>query len=604
VYASLDHFVQRQVLLPSFAEVQRDEALGQSDSAARAIDGEIKSLERRTRALAELETFATFVESDGEGFAGELLEDRFLELQGLDLAYLVNERGEVLWSALSERVGGERDSLRGFPRGRLSPTHPLTTRVGENPVGNSGLFPSEVGPMVVAASPTGKPGRRSGWLLLGELISERRLEEEAGSGATAWTIEDLDMPPDVRAALDLATASVGPVVVPDDAGNTITYRVLEDLQSRPTVLLATRTPGAILESAHATIRYALLSAVAVGLTMLLVLQRLLARVVTDPLAQFTDAVVEIGARDDDTARLDIKRDDEIGVLAEEFESMLSKLSASRAALVSTARSAGMSEIATGILHNIGNVLNSVVLSQELATKSLQGTSLDKLERLSALLAEQDDLARFIQEDPRGTKLVTFLEALVTELRAERDDVRRELAESGSGIEHIRELVASQQALAGRSTVEERTQITDQIEKAVSVTASASGGSDCVEIVRDLEPLPSQLLDRHKLLEILVNLVQNARQAVSSEAADTPTITIRAAREGDRLRISVADNGKGIAPEDLERIFAHGFTTRREGNGFGLHASANSARQLGGNLTVHSEGRGHGAVFVLDLPLQS
>ncbi|HEX5747505.1 MAG TPA: ATP-binding protein [Archangium sp.] len=68
-----------------------------------------------------------------------------------------------------------------------------------------------------------------------------------------------------------------------------------------------------------------------------------------------------------------------------------------------------------------------------------------------------------------------------------------------------------------------------------------------------------------------------------------------------VRIQVHDNGMGIAPEMLTRIFQYGFTTREEGHGFGLHSSALAAQELGGSLTVHSEGPGHGATFTLELP---
>ena len=155
----------------------------------------------------------------------------------------------------------------------------------------------------------------------------------------------------------------------------------------------------------------------------------------------------------------------------------------------------------------------------------------------------------------------------------------------------------------RSTVAERINIAEQIERAIEITASAIGGGE-VQIRRELDALPTQLLDRHKLLEILVNLLQNARQAVGEGRCDRPSILVRLESDGERFTITVSDNGRGIAPEHLDRIFAHGFTTRRDGNGFGLHASANSARELGGALAVSSAGVGLGAEFTLTLPLQT
>jgi two-component system, LuxR family, sensor kinase FixL len=74
------------------------------------------------------------------------------------------------------------------------------------------------------------------------------------------------------------------------------------------------------------------------------------------------------------------------------------------------------------------------------------------------------------------------------------------------------------------------------------------------------------------------------------------------RVGARLRITVADNGVGVAPESFSRLFTQGFTTKKEGHGFGLHSSALAAEEMGGTLTCVSEGPGRGAAFTLELPL--
>jgi signal transduction histidine kinase len=80
------------------------------------------------------------------------------------------------------------------------------------------------------------------------------------------------------------------------------------------------------------------------------------------------------------------------------------------------------------------------------------------------------------------------------------------------------------------------------------------------------------------------------------------MVIRIAPAGtDRTRITVTDNGVGIPPENMARIFNHGFTTKKDGHGFGLHSGANAAKEMGGSLTAHSDGPGKGATFTLELP---
>jgi signal transduction histidine kinase len=597
VYAALDHVAQRLALLPRFEQLQHEQALSDLRRAVADLDLATEELDRRTAALARLDVAASYLDGGSTSFGELLLEDDFLERQELDLAFVVALDGAVRWSALAPRALDARGELRDFPRGRLSTAHPLTRRAAAGPVAVSGLMAGAAGPMLVSSQTIG--GR--GWLILGRLLEDGVLPDERG-GAAAWTLDSPAIPQEAREILDQVTASVEPWVSPEDQ-HFVTWSVLEDVQNRPTILLRTATPASIVATANTTVFYALLSTVAIGLALLVVLQRLMTHAVVTPLARLTAQVVEIGARDDDTAQLGLNRDDEIGTLAAEFDAMLSKLSASRQALVATARSAGMSEIATGILHNIGNVLNSVVLSRDIAQAQLRSSELGKLRKLVDLLQEQDDLGRFLDEDPRGAKVVPFLEALTRTLEQERERADGELVELGQGIEHIRELVASQQAVAGRSTVAERINVAEQVERAIEITASATGGVE-VEIGREFDALPTQLLDRHKLLEILVNLLQNARQAVGEGRCDRPSILVRLEADGERFTITVSDNGRGIAPEHLDRIFAHGFTTRRDGNGFGLHASANSARELGGALAVSSAGVGLGAEFTLTLPLQT
>ena len=126
----------------------------------------------------------------------------------------------------------------------------------------------------------------------------------------------------------------------------------------------------------------------------------------------------------------------------------------------------------------------------------------------------------------------------------------------------------------------------------------------VKLARESEKVPQVLVDKHKVLQILVNLIRNAKYAVSEAERKDKQVTVRLFQHGeDHVRIQVSDNGVGIAPENLTRIFAHGFTTRKDGHGFGLHSGALAAKEMGGSLSVHSEGPGQGATFTLELPIK-
>lgn len=124
----------------------------------------------------------------------------------------------------------------------------------------------------------------------------------------------------------------------------------------------------------------------------------------------------------------------------------------------------------------------------------------------------------------------------------------------------------------------------------------------IRVERDFEPASRVVVDRHKTLQILTNLIHNARQAVCAQSTGERWLRLGIRPgAGGRVEIVVQDNGVGIAAENLTRIFAHGFTTKPDGHGFGLHSGALAATEMGGALRVASEGVGRGATFTLDLP---
>ncbi len=117
-------------------------------------------------------------------------------------------------------------------------------------------------------------------------------------------------------------------------------------------------------------------------------------------------------------------------------------------------------------------------------------------------------------------------------------------------------------------------------------------------------MPPITVEKHKVLQILVNLMRNAKFACSESGLPDRQMTLRVSRDADIVKISVSDNGVGIAPENLTRIFSHGFTTRKDGHGFGLHSGALAATEMGGRLSVQSDGLGLGAAFTLELPCRT
>ncbi|MDB6153878.1 MAG: sensor signal transduction histidine kinase [Chthoniobacteraceae bacterium] len=266
------------------------------------------------------------------------------------------------------------------------------------------------------------------------------------------------------------------------------------------------------------------------------------------------------------------------------------------------RKAGMAEIATNVLHNVGNVLNSVNVSVTIASSKIRQSRSSSVTNLANLLEQHSgDLPAFLTS-VQGLKLPKFLSKLARQLAEEQRAVLDELQLLGGHVDHIKEIVAMQQSYTRTAPVIEALSPAGLVEDAVRINASGLDRHG-VNVIREYEETPLVQVDKHKLLQILVNLISNAKYAMDDPGAQGKRMTLRIGCNGGSLiKISVCDEGAGIPAENMARIFEHGFTTREGGHGFGLHSAALAAKQLGGALDACSAGPGKGALFTLELPL--
>ncbi len=280
-----------------------------------------------------------------------------------------------------------------------------------------------------------------------------------------------------------------------------------------------------------------------------------------------------------------------------------KLAEMHTQLVEASRVAGMAEVATSILHNVGNVLNSVNVSCSVVSDRIRDSRTASIAKVAALLKENEaDLPGFLGS-AKGRQLPAYLSELATHLAGEREAMLGELQALASNIEHIKEIVAAQQSYARTAGVVESVHLADLVNDALDMHKGAMGRHS-VKVIREYGETPPIMVDKHKVLQILINVLHNAKYAVDEGNPAEKRVTVKVEKNGGgTVRVSVIDNGVGIAPENLSRIFEHGFTTRKGGHGFGLHSGALTARELGGTLTAQSEGLGKGARFVLELPMQ-
>jgi signal transduction histidine kinase len=270
-------------------------------------------------------------------------------------------------------------------------------------------------------------------------------------------------------------------------------------------------------------------------------------------------------------------------------------------LVDTSRQAGMAEVATSVLHNVGNVLNSVNVSSTLVSNQIRKSKVANLSKVVLMLSEHaNDMGNFLTSDPKGKQIPGYLGQLSEHLVAEQVTVLKELKLLHENIEHIKDIVVMQQSYAKVSGVVETVKITDLVEDALRLNLGGLQRHG-VEVLREFEDIPPLDVEKHKILQILVNLVRNAKYACDESLRMDKLMTLRVQKNGDRIDISVIDNGIGIPSDNLTRIFNHGFTTRKDGHGFGLHSAVLAAMEMGGALKVYSDGSNQGATFTLELP---
>lgn len=371
--------------------------------------------------------------------------------------------------------------------------------------------------------------------------------------------------------------------------------------------------------------------------------------ISGPILDLTTTAQQISEKNDYSLRATKTGNDELGALCDKFNLVLDQAAASKAELeqahndlelrvaertqqlratnaelnkeiaerlkaeekletihrefIEAARRAGMAEIATGVLHNVGNVLNSVNVSATMLTNQLKASKVTQLSQVANLLEQNSsDLGTFMSNHEKGKQVPRFLKVLSEHLEADEKALLEEAEALIANVDHIKTIISTQQSYATSGGMVEPVEVNSLLDDAVKLHA-ASFGKHRIELIRDYAELPPLLIDKQRLMQIVINLVKNGKEALREQQQRDRKLIIRTKNEGDRLIIEVTDTGIGIKPEQLTKIFSHGFTTKATGHGFGLHSCANAATEMEGKLTASSPGAMQGATFRLDLPFR-
>jgi signal transduction histidine kinase len=608
ISALLNVAVLRFSVFPSFIEIERRGAESDIRRALAAIEAQSDKLSLSVFVYSTWDDSYAFAKNGASGYVEENLTSLaadnmkvdFISIHGLDGkpafqgAFEAGVDGPVPPGPLALAVID--------PEGRLIATSDTSVR--------HGLLMTAKGPMLVASRPvlmSSGAGPFSGTYVMGrfldaELIAElneathvafqaRPVGDSAGLGAP-----DAAALAALQAGEDVHIADIGD-------GTLAVQALLRDIYGQPALLVQAAVERDITETGMHALLMAVGGIVAAGLLVLAVTVALLQRLLVGPISHLTRHLVEVGSSGDLSRRVSLKRDDEIGLLGRQFDDMLGKLAEARRQLLDQSYSAGLAEMASGVLHNIRNQLAPLSLRLGRLEASLDKTTNSKLARAI------EELKSPAGNPERTQKLIGFIELSCqrsSDVQAETIDELKSVAQDFVRIETV--LRDLDRFSRSRSSVGE-IRLIDLVRETVGLLPKYPDIEVTIRIDPALEGCPPVAAEPFVLKHVLQNLVVNAIEAMVAAGKTKGTITISgavaASGAGPCVDLQIRDEGVGIAADKLEQVFARGYSTKAgEKRGSGLHWCANSMLAMGGSIQAESPGPGQGATMHLTIPASS
>lgn len=597
--------LQRTIILPSFVELETNEARKDMDRALRSVTAELEHLTTAVINDAHWDDAYQFVQ-DGNARHVEvnLGGAEVFASYRVDLIHYYGSDGALVWGSEGDSITGEPLEFPGFSGRDLSPDHILFKRTAATR-GTAGLYMSAMGPLLVSAQPiltseAEGPER-------GTLVMARRLDDAAIQRFGAIAQVDLHMTAietgggdpeqqEILARIDPETEY--PIDYGDDVATV--YSAIESIDHENVFLFTVSAPRGISARGKSSVAVASLLLACAGPILLVVLLLVLQKTVFAPTMQLTRHAVAITETDDLDARLDMDRHDEIGLLAREFDRMVERLADARRKLVEQSYKAGIAEMASGFSHNICNAITPMTVQIQELGSILDGLPSDQLGMAFEGLAD-------VNASPeRKADLATFGKLAATEIAKARDTARSELEALEGQLGYIQDVLGDQERFTRSERVSERTQLKSLVEEGVSVLSNSRPENVEIEIDQSIDDTGSLETARTAVVQVISNIVLNGLEAIARTDRSDGRLKISAARESidqvESVHLLFEDNGVGIPSEQIGRIFENGYSTETaQGRGRGLHWSANTVRAMGGSIHVESSGVGEGAEFHLILP---
>ncbi len=607
ILVATTYAVESLIVMPAFVRLERHGADRNIDQCVNALERELDGLSNIANDWASWDDSYQYVQDHNETFAKVNLVDQAFSSTHINLICILDQDRRIVWGESRDMKTLELINVPDLFQIIEGKASSITQHQSTDDF-NQGLLLTSRGPILLAARPiitTKREGPIMGSVIMGRFLNEtesKNLAERTQTELDIWQVDDQYMPESARRCMEFCSKSGEKFIEVVDGKKIHAYTIMKDIFDQPAILLRVGLKREITAQGSISTIMAMGCSIVGGVLTLFAMWAVLQWRIVEPLQRMAAHAIRVGKDDNLKARLQFNRCDEIGTLANEFDDMFERLAESRKKVLNTAHRAGMAEIASEVLHNVGNAVNSANCSVEMLNERLANSKIGGLERATKLLREQaPHAAEFFGKDPNGAKLIDYLSNLNETLLRERVENQAEVKRMRDTIRHICDAIATQQIFAGRSNFLQEVNLEVLIEEILLMNEALIRSSE-VQVVVDLPPLPELQLNKSKMTQILVNLVRNAIQSMQSQPADARRMTIAAkCVEEDGIEIAVTDTGTGFGEEVRTMLFTHGFTTKIEGNGFGLHFCANAIREAGGHITAQSSGVGQGASFRIRLP---
>jgi len=601
----LSFLIVDQTIYPSFVQLEDAKAEENLNRVVRAVESEVQHLDTLTYDWAVWDDTYEYVVDQNEEYRQSNLNITSFTGSGLDLIYIYDVTGKRIYGESYDQENEAFIEIAKLSHIDLPADHYLIKHESvESRI--HGIMLTSVGPMMISSHPiltSEAEGPIRGTLVMGRILNETRitaLAQQVQIDADIWAVDSESIPPGARALLAGGTPEARSMQSADGSDFLQLYTVLHEISGAPALIVSANTARDITGIGRETVNYAMISLLLVGATVMSILYILLHVVVVKPVAELKDVALTIRRSGDMSYRINTQRSDEIGTLAEEFEKMLQALTEARLRLTEDSYMSGMAKTAAGVMHNVRNQMQPIMLGL--------GQVVDGLERRSKgnLKAAIVELGDPEVNRERKRKLIDYVDVAVDEIIAGDRKLIENLSGMTTQVAEVDGILSQHNGAAYAERVIGRTSIADALRVARNVVASDKK-SVAIEEAAGIGDLPPVKIDSTILSQLLGNLLLNAERAIELGGNTAGEIQVTGSETNNEGRpmvhVAVRDNGIGMDEETSQKIFGRGFTTKENGKGgLGLHWCANELNSVGGMIWAESAGVGKGAAFHIQIPL--